>query len=334
MILSTKKKNEIAKKCEQRFNLIKDYPYVTSVPEKGKPYILKECYSEGGTPGILVELAKCKGLGKSKFADIVKEMNKERKKFAKDFANQGNYYNIVSKFAVGNDSSLKADIEKLNKIYKKIEAMEKDAYDVACKQRDRYKKASKDDQGKYGYYPSKNPASSNGQIRWICHGLILNIVFFSAHGYPCYICVDRFVTWKESKEESKKFIDEYNNLRIKFLEIFDNNPKLEPYLLLQSTPRNVTKEINSVLKRVADYKEFVEIQCKKWGHYFCKKGPQNTYWDKVKYEVAKYMSNLNWKETKSDEEIKEVLEELRKKKGNNFKEFIRVQKELSEWIKD
>ncbi len=327
MILSTKKRIDIAEKCKRRLDILKRQDTtVTSVPKPGELDILKECYSEGSKPGILVELAKCKGLGKSKFAEIVKEMNQERKKFAKDFANQDDYYNIVTEIVSKNelDKQTKSDIENLKKLFKEIKDIQKEACEHACEQREAWHKLNDDgrydEAERYGYYNKTIRENfKRTDILWFQQGLVNKVLFASVSSKSVLILEDGFTTWSNSFEEAKKLADRFFAARNEILTIFKNNKKLEPYLLTASNSKEAGKEIQSILKRIAERKNFVKKQSQEWGHYANKKGKNQPKeeWDKVKLEVAEYMSKLEWKdESTTESRLKEAFKNFRKKQNN------------------
>ena len=327
MILSARKRDAIAEKCKRRLDILKRQgTTVTSVPKPGELDILKECYSEGSKPGILVELAKCKGLGKSKFAEIVKEMNQERKKFAKDFANQDDYYNIVTEIVSKNESDrqIKSDIESLKKLFEEIKNVQEEAYKYACKQREEWRKlndaGSYDEAERYGYYNKTIRENfKRTDVLWFQQGLVNKVLFAYVSSKPVLTLEDGFTTWSNSFGEAERLIKRFGKARDEILVIFRDNKKLEPYLLTASNSKEAGKEIQSILKRIADRKNFVKKQSHEWGHYANKKGKNQPKeeWDKVKLEAAEYMSELEWQERDTTElRLREAFKNFRKKQNN------------------
>ena len=342
MILSTKKRDAIAEKCKRRLNVLKRQgTTVTSVPKPGEFDILKECYSEGSKPGILVELAKCKGLGKSKFAEIVKEMNQERKKFAKDFANQDDYYNIVTEIVSKNESDrqIQSDIESLKKLFEEIKDIQKKACEHACEQREAWHKLNDagryDEAERYGYYNKTIRENfKRTDVLWFQQGLVNKVLFASVSSKPVLTLEDGFTTWSNSFTEARRLGNEFIANKNKILTIFKNNEKLEPYLLTASNSKEAGEEIQSILKRIANRKDFVKKQSHEWGHYVNKKGKNQPKekWDKVKLEAAEYMSELEWQEGGTTElRLKEAFKNFRKKQNNySGDDFTTLKKYLEE----
>ena len=329
MILSARKRDAIAEKCKRRLDILKRQgTTVTSVPKPGELDILKECYSEGSKPGILVELAKCKGLGKSKFAEIVKEMNQERKKFAKDFANQDDYYNIVTEIVSKNelDEQTKSDIESLKKLFEEIKNVQEEAYKYACGQREEWHKLNDagryDEAERYGYYNKTiRERFKRTNILWSQQGITSKVLFLCVNDQskPVIALEDGFGTWRNSFNEARRLGDKFIADTNKILTIFKNNKKLEPYLLTASNSKEAGEEIQSILKRIANRKDFVKKQSHEWGHYANKKGKNQPKeeWDKVKLEAAEYMSELEWQEGGTTElRLKEAFKNFRKKQNN------------------
>ena len=347
MILSMGKRNQIAEECEKDLEKIKNYKIVTSVPEEGKPYLLKELYSESRqNPGILVRLAKCKGIGKSEFEEVVKKLNAERKKRSVDFENQKDYYNIVAKFTASNNPELEEAINKLNQIYEQLKAVDNEAYEVASSAEKYYKQVSRSYEiqrklstiGRYDITIRNEFKRSN--IMWhYAQGLTIKVLFCSWNNKESIALPNGFVAFYP-KDKVKELFDKSLNLRHQFLKVFNDNKGLEKYLLVSSNSQDAEKEIRWVLKRTTDYKDFVELQCEKWKKYYTdKKNNQKAkkqasfYWDRVKIKAAKYMSSLQWKETQDDKLLAEGLEKMRIEHGmadTNNKKLNQVKK----WVEN
>ena len=348
MILSMGKRNQIAEECKKDLEKIENYKSVTSVPEEGQPYLLKELYSESKQhPGILVRLAKCKGIGKSKFEEIVKKLNSERKKRSVDFENQKDYYNIVAKFTANNNPELKEAINKLNQIYEQLKAVDNEAYEVASSAEKYYKRVSRE--GGAPYYEIQRKLSTIGcysiTIRdkfkrsnemWSrAQGLTTNVLFgYWSNNKKNITLPNGFVAFYP-QNKVKELFDKSTGLRHQFLKVFNDNKGLEKYLLTAPNSQAAEKEIRWVLKRTTDYKDFVKLQCEMWKKYYEDKkqykGKKQVsfYWDRVKIEIAKYLSNLQWKETQDDKLLAEGLEKMRIAHGmadTNNKKLNQVKK--------
>ena len=344
MILSMGKRNQIAEECEKDLEKIKNYKLVTSVPEEGKPYLMKLLYSESRqNPGILVRLAKCKGIGKSKFEEIVKKLNSERKKRSVDFENQKDYYNIVAKFTANNNPELKEAINQLNQIYEQLKSVNDKAYEVAISAEKYYKRESNKSResyelkniGKYSETLCDQFKKSN--VMWYSgQGLTTNVLFGFWDNKEGIALPNGFVAFYPQNKVEELFYNS-RNLRHQFLKVFNDNKGLEKYLLTAPNSQAAEKEIRWVLKRTTDYKDFVKLQCEMWKKYYEDKkqykGKKQVsfYWDRVKIKAAKYMSNLQWKETQDDKLLAEGLEKMRIEHGmadTNNKELNQVK----QWV--
>lgn len=298
-----KEREVIAKRCEKRIQNLNGYNYITSIPEDGKPYLLKEFYSESKkNPGILVELARCKGKGKSKFEMVVQEANKERKKLFLD------YDRSVTEFYMAIKQIQKVDVKK----FELTREFRNRFFDIINEINDKLKK------NKYTAVPINSSfisSISNTTTNRATDGYR----FCRVDNKNCICDSENRELIFGPEETVDRLTNSYINLRKDFLKVFKDREDLENiYGLIGS---NWDKGLKIFAKRMANYEKFTEYQKRKWKEYLNNKkselkgiNPKNIVAeDRVKLLAAEYMSNLKWKELDGEKTMKEAIEILCKK---------------------